>query len=653
MDTKVLGIFLLVAAVAGAIVLYITAPGPPRAFFEIHPMETKYDAPATLTFTDTSIARGGALVRWEWDFGDGTPIVVARKPGPHIFKVGTDAPEKFTITLTVWDKRGRHSKVQQTITIYPAPKPNITNVISDPPLKTLTNEHVPIVVTLEAFAEQENRPHVFIEDESSYVWVLTSMTLPAWQEKRVGKEVTFTFTKPGDYNLVLTVTNTGGSYETWSYKFILFPPEEAIIQDLTLTALSGLYPLTTTAVFTATHPNASLIGGERLKLKYEIDWGDGTTRSAADVLPGRDVRNEKTYSKPGQYVVTVKVFSALLPQGTIAEAKKNVDVKYHVHYMMPAWSSDFKEVSFVYRDDSRPNFYEIRLATLQAEQNRQGEWHFLNNNFSKTTLFKRSAAARATNILPTWFSTGDKLAIMSDVDGQQATDLYMMTGRDTSTRLTRMGEATAAMPVWMPTPYEKSILFVSNRDHASMHEQYKLPGIGEDIPDQRSPEITLLGTYEIYKLDTASGGISRLTYSNYSHHWPTVSPDGEHIAFEMQDNIYTASIKSADSDMTLIVGSPYTDTFPRWNPKFPHLIAIMRYRQDRWETWIYDLDARSETPVSPEETTDVLYPSWSPDGRFLICQKKDPAGWRLVVYEVVNEKGQLYRGATLPLVAAP
>jgi Tol biopolymer transport system component len=321
--------------------------------------------------------------------------------------------------------------------------------------------------------------------------------------------------------------------------------------------------------------------------------------------------------------------------------------------MMPAWSADFTKIAFVYRDDSRPGFYEIRLATLQANQTGRQPWQFAGEMFSETTLFRRTAAAQATNILPAWDTEGDQVVIMSDVDGQHTTDLYTVGERDTSNRLTRLGDATAAMPVWMSDPNQKYILFASNRDHTDTSGQYVLPGIGVDIPDQRSPKIALTGTYEIYKLDTISGAISRITYSTYSHRWPTVSPDGTQVAFEMRNNIYTASLAAPDSDVQLIVGSPYTDSFPRWNPQFPHLIAFTRYRQDRWETWVYDLKARTESPVSAEEMTDVLYPSWSPDGRFLVCQKQDEAGWRLVVYEVADDKGQLSRGAVTNLVAAP
>ncbi len=641
---------LAVAAVVGAIV--IISGQAPEASFEIHPDQTRYDAPATLTFTDTSVARGGRLIRWQWNFGDGSPVRTVRDPGPHTFRMDTDEPKAFTITLTVWNSRGRQDTAQKTIVVRPAPKPEIRNIVADPPLERLTNIHVPIEVTLEAFAEQEGRPHVSIEPEDSFVWVLTNITRPAPQQRRVGRKASFSLTEAGEYNIVLTVTNTGGRSETWSHKLILNPAQRSSIDGLVLTEQSGVYPLTTTANFSATHPNMDLLGAERLKLKYEIDWGDGTSWSAADVIRGQSVRDEHTYTRPGRYTATFRVFSDLLPGRTEIIATRSVEVKHHMHYMMPAWSPDFRQIAFVYRDDARLPFYEIRLATLQTEQV-DGLWRIRGESFSESTLFKVSAADRGTNILPTWEPSGDRLAIMSDVDGQRTSDLYAVSDRDTSSRLTRLGDATAAMPTWMPEPEDDFILFTSNRDHTDRHQSYLLPGIDADIPGERTPEIALAGNYELYRLDTKSGGISRITYSSYSHRWPSASPDGSRVAFEMRDNIYTASLAAADSDVTLVVGSPYTDTFPRWNQVFDNLIAFMRYRQNRWETWVYDLDARTESPVSVEEAVDVLYPSWSPDGRYLVCQKRTQDGWRLVVYEVADQEGDLRRGAVVNIVAGP
>ncbi len=634
--------------VAGVIAAVVMLTGQaPDAAFEIHPDQTRYDAPATITVTDTSVARGGRLIRWEWNFGDGTTRT-ARDPGPHTYRIDTDEPKEFTITLTVWNNRGRKDEIQRTIVVRPAPKPRITNVISDPALERLTNIDAPIAVTLEAFAEQEGRPHVSIEPDESYMWVLTNLTTPGTQQRRVGKEVSFVLTEAGEYNVVLTVTNTGGRSETWSHKLILNPPQRASIDRLVVSEQSGVYPLTTTAEFRASHPNLDLLGTERLKLKYEIDWGDGKSVPAADVIHGRPVRDEHTYTAPGNYTATFRVFSDLLPGRTMATMTRSVEVKHHVHYMMPSWSPEFEQIAYVYRDDSRLPYYEIRLATLQTRVE-GGEWRLDSEYFSESTLYKLSAADRGTNILPSWEPGGDRLVFMSDVDGQRTSDLYALSGRDTTSRLTRLGDATAAMPSWMPEPHERYIVFASNRDHTDRRETYLLPGVDSDIPGQRTPEIALSGSYELYRLDNTSGGISRLTYSSYSHRWPTVSPAGDRVAFEMRNNVYTASLEAADSDVTLVVGSPYTDTLPRWNQEFEDLIAFMRYREDRWETWVYDLSTRTETPVSVEEAVDVLYPSWSPDGRYLVCQKREPGGWRLVVYEVADEEGNVRRGAVIDL----
>ena len=125
--------FLLLALAGVVAVVAILSGQAPQAAFEIHPDQSSYDAPARITFTDTSTARGGRLIRWDWDFGDESAIRVGRDPGVHAFRVDTDEVREFVISLTVWNSRGRRDTAQRTITVRPAPKPVIRNVVSDPP----------------------------------------------------------------------------------------------------------------------------------------------------------------------------------------------------------------------------------------------------------------------------------------------------------------------------------------------------------------------------------------------------------------------------------------------------------------------------------------------------------------------------------------
>jgi PKD repeat protein len=70
-------------------------------------------------FHDLSLAQGGAIEMWKWDFGDGTPPVSIPSPGPgnttHIF----DAQGPFRVGLTITNSNGCEDTVSQMVTTNP------------------------------------------------------------------------------------------------------------------------------------------------------------------------------------------------------------------------------------------------------------------------------------------------------------------------------------------------------------------------------------------------------------------------------------------------------------------------------------------------------------------------------------------------------
>jgi gliding motility-associated-like protein len=78
-----------------------------------------------VTFTDTSTASGSTLVKWTWDFGDGSMPVIATTgmPQQHSYAV----PNTYTVTLTVQNENGCQSLLaSHSITIHPNPVPAFT-----------------------------------------------------------------------------------------------------------------------------------------------------------------------------------------------------------------------------------------------------------------------------------------------------------------------------------------------------------------------------------------------------------------------------------------------------------------------------------------------------------------------------------------------
>lgn len=99
----------------------VTIYPKPVASFTVTPNTCK---DTVITFTSTSTAAPGTLVKWIWDFGDGnTQTELAGAPVTHSYV--TAGP--YTVSLTVENSAGCKSVlVTQNITVYPKPLPSFT-----------------------------------------------------------------------------------------------------------------------------------------------------------------------------------------------------------------------------------------------------------------------------------------------------------------------------------------------------------------------------------------------------------------------------------------------------------------------------------------------------------------------------------------------
>ena len=91
----------------------ITALIPPTADFTFTPAQPLVNQP--VQFTDLSADEDGAIVTWDWDFGDGTTSTVQHPT--HAYSQGG----LYTVSLTVTDDDGATATAVQTINISAAP----------------------------------------------------------------------------------------------------------------------------------------------------------------------------------------------------------------------------------------------------------------------------------------------------------------------------------------------------------------------------------------------------------------------------------------------------------------------------------------------------------------------------------------------------
>ncbi|MGE5425396.1 MAG: PKD domain-containing protein, partial [Syntrophothermus sp.] len=81
-----------------------------------------------VTFTDESLVPAGYtgyIAKWQWDFGDGTPVQTITLPGlPNIVHLFPTTAISFNVKLTVWTSDSCTKFIEHTITLTPAPLAN-------------------------------------------------------------------------------------------------------------------------------------------------------------------------------------------------------------------------------------------------------------------------------------------------------------------------------------------------------------------------------------------------------------------------------------------------------------------------------------------------------------------------------------------------
>ena len=209
-----------------------------------------------------------------WNFGDGNtssePVVT------HIYEKGG----KYTVSLTVKDDSGLpcdNATTTQTIYVNTPPQADF----SGPKLVCKDDN-----VTFDASATKDDTP-----DKVSYMWNFGDGT------RGEGKRVTHKYSKGGVYNVTLTVDDNAGT--NCSVDSIIkqmrvnTSPVAAAGSDITM-CLDNLDD-----EYSVSFSGAGSKDPDGDSLRYEWDFGDGSTATGAEVV--------HLYKKGGIYKVTLNV----------------------------------------------------------------------------------------------------------------------------------------------------------------------------------------------------------------------------------------------------------------------------------------------------------------------------------------------------------
>ncbi len=162
---------------------------PPTAGFTVSAQSGV--APMEITFASTSSDSDGTIVGTQWVFGDGTTGA-----GPAIGHTFT-APGTYTVTMTVTDDAGAEAQASTEIVVKENRHPSASIDMDT------SSGFAPVQVNVSA--ENSSDPDGSI---TGYTWAFGDGTTAQ------GISATHTYTSPGSYTVVLTVTDDKGGTDT-------------------------------------------------------------------------------------------------------------------------------------------------------------------------------------------------------------------------------------------------------------------------------------------------------------------------------------------------------------------------------------------------------------------------------------------------------
>ncbi len=272
------------AQVTSAATFTIAVNHRPQVDFSWSPEDPKWSDEITFT-PSASDPDNDELVRYEWDFGDGTDPVV--KDSAEAVKHTYPNGGTFTVTLTVTDARGMSGTKSKEITVEERPNQQPTADFDWQPKPPEAGQE--ITFTADASDPDGDTP-------LSYAWDFGDGE--SVESSPDNDEITHTFATAGTYTVTLTVTDSRGA-ATQVQKQVIVGEAVNDPPEVTALAVDPASPQAGEEVsFTATTEDPE--NDEVTDWEWDFD-GDGTV----DATTNADTATH-TYDEPGFYRVRVR-----------------------------------------------------------------------------------------------------------------------------------------------------------------------------------------------------------------------------------------------------------------------------------------------------------------------------------------------------------
>ncbi len=238
----------------------VSGTDTPTAVIDIPTSTGKYFSNKQITFLgEKSTSPTTDIVKYEWDFGDGTPKATTRT-ATHTY----ERPGLYEVSLTVTDRDGLTGQATQKITLETEESAPVASIDTTPKLtgtaKSLSGT-APFEVSFSAAGSTD--PDNNIVD---FQWDFDG----DGKMEATGETAKYVFTEPGVYNATLYVTDSAKNQS--KSVLVINVSQQGLQARVTADVVEGNSPLTVT--FDASGSSAP---GTKINT-YEWDFGDGSPR---------------------------------------------------------------------------------------------------------------------------------------------------------------------------------------------------------------------------------------------------------------------------------------------------------------------------------------------------------------------------------------
>ncbi|MEM9372601.1 MAG: DPP IV N-terminal domain-containing protein, partial [Planctomycetota bacterium] len=269
----------------------------------------------------------------------------------------------------------------------------------------------------------------------------------------------------------------------------------------------------------------------------------------------------------------------------------------------------------------------------------------INQTVAAESSFTYAAGATGSESSPTDSAPGDADGSGSGVESAGSQDFEpapanaVATATDPSSNPTGINADTATNTAgFTPDVPATSIAPTPNRSEDLSAIIYA-SAMGAELPTEfASPEDMTRATLNVRQITASFAG------SDFD---PTPTPDGKHLVFASTQHRPTADIYMkpiSSSVVTRLTDDPAQDVMPSVSPDGQY-IAYCSDRNGSWDVFVMSTEGGKSVQITTDGSHD-LHPTWSPDGTHLaFCRLGQQTGrWEMWVAEVANPTSAQFIG---------